>query len=118
MPRITTGAARRQSKKRVFKQAKGYRGPRSKNWRLVQETVARSTCMAMTGRKLKKRDFRSLWITRISAALRSRDLRYSQFVYGLKLAQVDINRKMLSELAINDPEAFDAVVETAKAKLN
>ncbi len=115
MPRVRKGAARRQSKKRIFKAVKGFRGPRSKNWRLAQEALVRAQVNATTDRRRKKRDFRSLWITRISAACRRREIRYGQFICGLKIAQVGINRKMLSEMAIHDPEGFDKVVEIAKA---
>ncbi|MBN1765834.1 MAG: 50S ribosomal protein L20 [Sedimentisphaerales bacterium] len=117
MPRVSKGAARRQSKKRIFKAVRGFRGPRSKNWRLAQESLVRAQATATKDRKRKKRDFRSLWIVRISAACRSRDIRYSQFINGLKLAQISINRKMLSEMAIHDPEGFDQVVETARKAL-
>ncbi len=114
MPRVRKGAARRQSKKRLFKQVKGYRGPRSKNLRLAKEAIVRSAVNATTDRRRKKRDFRRLWVTRISAACQSREIRYSQLIYGLKLAQVSINRKMLSEMAIHDSEGFDEVVEIAR----
>ena len=117
MPRVRKGAARHQAKKRLFKAAKGYRGPRSKNWRQAQEAVLRATVMATKDRRRKKRDFRGLWITRISAACKARNMRYSQFINGLKLAQVAINRKMLSEMAIHDATAFDAVIELAQSKL-
>ena len=114
MPRVRKGAARHQAKKRIFKAVKGYRGPRSKNLRLAKEAIVRATVGATRDRRRKKRDFRSLWITRISAACRSRKLRYSQFINGLKMAQVAINRKMLSEMAIHDPEGFDRIVELAQ----
>ncbi len=114
MPRVRKGAARRQAKKRIFKDVKGYRGPRSKNWRLAQEARVRAGWMALRDRRARKREFRALWITRISAACSQRGLRYSQLVYGLKMAQVGLNRKMLSEMAIHDPDSFDKVVEIAK----
>jgi large subunit ribosomal protein L20 len=114
MPRVKKGAARRQSKKRIFKDVKGFRGPRSKNWRLAQEARVRAGVYAFKDRRRKKRDFRSLWITRISAACAERGLRYSRFIYGLKMAQVALNRKILSEMAIHDPEGFDQVVEIAR----
>lgn len=117
MPRVAKGAARRQAKKRLFKRVKGFRGPRGKNLRLAKESYDRSLTQAFVGRRLKKRDFRRLWITRLSAACAQRGLRYSQFVHGLKIAQVDLNRKMLSEMAIHDPEGFDAVVALAKEGL-
>ena len=117
MPRVRKGAARHQAKKRLFKSVKGFRGPRSKNLRLAKEALVRSTVGATRDRKRKKRDFRALWITRLSAACRSRDIRYSQFICGLKLAQVALNRKMLSEMAINDPEGFDQIVALANQSL-
>ena len=117
MPRARKGAARRQSKVRWFKQARGYRGSRSKLWRRVKEAVTRSGVYAYRDRRARKREFRRLWITRITAACRTRDIRYSQLIHGLKQVDVRLNRKMLSELAIHDPAAFDAVVEQAKAGL-
>jgi large subunit ribosomal protein L20 len=117
MPRVKRGAARRQSKKRLFKDVKGYRGPRSKNLRLAKEARVRTLTNALAGRRQKKRLFRGLWITRLSAACTLRQIRYSQFINGLKLAQVTINRKMLSEMAIHDTEGFDKVVEMARQAL-
>ena len=114
MPRVRKGAARHKAKKRIFQAAKGYRGPRSKNLRLAKEAIVRAATNATRDRKRKKRDFRSLWIIRLSAACRSRNIRYSQFINGLKLAQIGLNRKMLSEMAIHDEEAFDKIVEIAK----
>ena len=90
MPRVRKGAARHQSKKRIFNQVKGYRGPRSKNLRLAKETLVQAQANAQTDRRRKKRDFRGLWIIRIAAACRSRGIRYSQFVHGLKMAQVAV----------------------------
>ena len=118
MPRVRKGAARHQAKKRLFKTVRGYRGPRSKNYRLAKETLVRAQAGAMEGRKRKKRDFRSLWIVRLSGACSSRDIQYSRFIYGLKLAQVSLNRKMLSEMAIHDPEGFDQVVALAKQAIS
>ena len=117
MPRVRKGPARHQAKKRLFKAVKGFRGPRSKNLRLAKESLVRSQANALTDRRRKKREFRGLWIIRLSAACSSRGLRYSQFIFGMKKAQVDINRKMLSEMAIHDPEAFDQVVELAKGAI-
>lgn len=114
MPRVRKGAARHRAKKRILKAAKGYRGPRSKNIRLAKEAVDRAQATATRDRRRKKRDFRGLWIIRLSAACRSRGIRYSQFIFGLKLAQISINRKMLSEMAIHDPEGFDKIVELAR----
>jgi len=117
MPRVRKGAARRQSKRRLFKAVKGFRGPRSKNLRLAKEAYVRSLSNAFRDRHRRKRDFRRLWITRLSAACQMRDIRYSEFIYGLKLAQISINRKMLSEMAIHDSQAFDEVVKTARKAL-
>ncbi len=113
MPRVRKGAARHQAKKRVFKAVKGFRGSR-KLYRLAKEAVVRQQTNALTDRRRKKRNFRQLWVTRLSAACTSRNIRYSQFVHGLKLAQVSINRKMLSEMAIHDSDGFDRIVEIAK----
>ena len=118
MPRVRKGAARNKAKKRLFKDVRGFRGPRSKNLRLAKEAWVRSQVGATCDRRRKKRDFRRLWITRISAACVARDIRYGQFIYGLKMAQVSINRKMLSEMAIHDPEGFDAVVEVARKAID
>ncbi len=117
MPRATKGAARRQSKARVFKAARGYRGSRSRQWRRVQEAVTRAGVFAYRDRRNRKRDFRRLWITRISAACSERNFRYSQLIAGLKAADIQLNRKMLSELAIHDPAVFDAVLEQAQSAL-
>lgn len=117
MPRVRCGAARRQSKKRIFKSVKGYRGSNSKLLRLAKEADVRAKVNARIGRKRKKRDFRKLWIIRLNAACRERGIRYSQFVNGCKKTSIGLNRKMLSELAIADPAAFDQIVEKAKAAL-
>lgn len=117
MPRVRKGAARHQSKKRLFKAVKGFRGPRGKNLRLAKEALVRSQVNATGDRRRKKRDFRRLWITRISAACASRDIRYGQFIFGLKLAQISINRKMLSEMAIHDAEGFDRIVGLARTAI-
>ena len=117
MPRAQKGAARRQSKVRWFKRAKGNRGARRTQWRKIKETVYRAGCYQYEHRRLIKRDYRRLWITRISAAVKMRDLNYSRFIAGLKAANIDLNRKMLSEIAIHDPETFDKLVEQAKAAL-
>ena len=115
MPRVRKGAARRQAKKRVLKAVKGHRGSAGRLYRLAKEATVRADVNARIGRKLKKRDFRGLWITRLSAACRQRGVRYSQFINGLKKANIALNRKMLSEIAIADPKGFDAIVEAAKA---
>ena len=117
MPRARKGAARRQAKVRWFKKAKGNRGARRTQWRRVKEAVVRAGVYAYKDRRLVKRDYRQLWITRISAAVKMRGLNYSRFVAGLKAANIDLNRKMLSEIAIADPDAFDKIVEQAKAGL-
>lgn len=115
MPRARKGAARRQSKVRWFRAARGNRGSRSRCWSKVQEAVIRGGVSATRDRRLRKRNYRRLWITRISAATRMRDMSYSRFVEALKTANVTLNRKMLSQLAIEDPQAFDQIVELAKA---
>ena len=115
MVRVTYGAPRRQKKVRWFKQAKGYRGGRSKLWRTVRESVVRAWAYSYRDRRQKKRQFRRLWIVRINAAARMRGMTYSQFIAGLKGAGIELNRKQLSELAIHDPAAFDTLVDEAKA---
>lgn len=118
MVRVTYGAPRAQKKTRYFKQAKGYRGGRSKLWRTVRETLLRSWAFSYRDRRQRKRQFRRLWVIRINAAARMRGITYSRFIDGLKKAQIDLNRKQLSELAIHDPKAFDALVEEAKAAIS
>jgi large subunit ribosomal protein L20 len=117
MPRARKGAATRQSKVRWFKAAKGYRGGRSKQWRRVKGAVIRAGAYATRDRHRVKREYRSLWVLRINAAARERGMSYSRLIAGLKAAAVGLNRKMLSEIAIADPKAFDAVLEKAKAAL-
>ncbi|MEM9347423.1 MAG: 50S ribosomal protein L20 [Planctomycetota bacterium] len=117
MPRATKGAARRQSKKRWFAKAKGNRGARRTQWRRVQEAVVKGGTYAYRDRRTVKRDYRALWITRISAAAQERGIQYSRLMNGLKLANIALNRKMLSEIAIHDPETFDKLVDQAKAAL-
>lgn len=114
MVRVTYGAPRAQKKTRYFKAARGYRGGRSKLWRTVRETLIRSWAFAYRDRRVKKRQFRRLWIIRINAAARMRGVTYSQFIDGLKKAEINLNRKQLSELAIHDPAAFDALVDEAR----
>lgn len=118
MPRAQKGAARRQAKKRWFAKAKGNRGARRTQWRRVQEAVIRAGVNQYKDRRLVKREYRSLWITRISAACKQRGLNYSRFIAGLKAANIDLNRKMLSEIAIHDPAAFDLLVEKAKGAVS
>ncbi len=115
--RTTKGAARTKAKKRLYRKAKGYRGGRGRLLRTVKETLIRAGQYAYRDRRVRKRDFRRLWIVRINAAARMHGLRYSQFIAGLKKAQIELNRKSLSEMAIHDPEAFEAVVEKVKAVL-
>jgi large subunit ribosomal protein L20 len=117
MPRVRKGAARNRSRKRVLKAVKGYRGATGRQLRLAKEATVRAAVNARVGRKLKKRDYRGLWIIRINAACKTREIRYSQFISGLKKASIELNRKMLSEIAIADPAAFDLIVEKAKAAL-
>jgi large subunit ribosomal protein L20 len=112
--RTTKGAARNQAKKRLFKRAKGFRGGRGKLLRTVKETLLRSGADAYRDRRVRKRDFRKLWITRINAAVRQRGLGYSEFICGLKKAGIELDRRTLSEMAIEDPTAFDAVVDQVK----
>ncbi len=115
MPRVRKGAARHQAKKRIFKAVKGHRGSAGRKFRLAKEAVVRAAVNAKTDRRRRKRDFRGLWIIRLSAACRQRGIRYSVFINSLKKANITINRKMLSEIAIADPAGFDEIVETAKA---
>lgn len=103
-----------KNRKKVLKLAKGYYGAKSKQFRVANEAVMKSQAYAFVGRKLKKRDFRSLWITRINAAARINGISYSKLIHGLKNAGVQVNRKMLSELAVYNAEAFTSLVETAK----
>ena len=117
MPRVRKGAARHRAKKRILKAVKGYRGSAGRLYRLAKETAVKAAVDARIDRKRKKRDFRGLWITRLSAACRQRGIRYSQFINGCKKANIQLNRKMLSEIAIADPDGFDAVVEAAKAAI-
>ena len=117
MARIKGGLNAKKKHNRVLKLAKGYRGARSKQYRVAKQSVMRALTESFAGRKQRKRQFRQLWIARINAAARMNGLSYSKFMYGLKLAEVQVNRKMLSEMAINDPEGFAALVEVAKGKL-
>ena len=114
MPRVRKGAARRQAKKRILKAVKGHRGSAGRLYRLAKEATVRAAVNARIDRKRKKRDFRGLWITRLSAACRQRGVRYSQFINGMKLAGISLNRKMLSEIAIHDPDTFDTIVDKVR----
>ena len=117
MARVKGALNTRKHHKKILKLAKGYRGSNSKLYRSANQAVMKALSYSYAGRKLKKRDFRRLWITRISAACKMNDINYSRFMNGLKKAQIDMNRKMLSEIAISDPAAFTKLVETAKANL-
>ena len=117
MARIKGGLNAKKRHNRVLKLAKGYYGARSKQYRIAMQSVMRALTSAYAGRKQRKRDFRKLWIARINAASRINGLSYSQFMHGLKLAGVDMNRKMLADLAVNDAEGFATLVELAKNKL-
>ena len=117
MPRVKKGAATRQARKRVMKAVSGHRGGPGRTYHLAKEALVRAQVNARIDRKRRKREFRGLWITRLSAALRAREVRYSEFINGCKKANIAINRKMLSEIAIADPTAFDKIIETAKAAL-
>ena len=115
MARIKGGLNARKKHNRVLKLAKGYRGARSKQYRIAKQSVMRAMASAFAGRKQRKRDMRRLWITRINAAARINGISYSQMMHGLKVAGVDINRKMLAELAVNDAAGFASLAEIAKA---
>lgn len=117
MPRARVGAARRQRHKRTLKAARGYRGQRSILFRVAKEAVRRAGVYAFRDRRRRKRDMRALWITRLTAACRQRDILYSQLMGGLKKAQVQVNRKMLAELAIHEPVAFDKLVALARQNI-
>lgn len=117
MARVKGAMATKKRRNRVLKLAKGYRGAKSKQFRTAKQAVMKSLSYAYVGRKLRKREFRKLWIARINAAARLNGLSYSRFMNGLKNANITINRKMLSELAISNPAAFAQLVETAKAHL-
>ena len=117
MARVKGGMSTKKRRNRVLKLAKGYRGAKSKQFRTAKQAVMKSLSYAYVGRKLRKREFRRLWIARINAAARLNGLSYSRFMNGLKNANVNIYRKMLSELAITNPAAFTQLVETAKANL-
>jgi large subunit ribosomal protein L20 len=117
MARIKGGLNAKKKHKRVLKLAKGYRGARSKQYRIAKQSVMRALANAYAGRKEKKRQFRQLWIARINAAARLNGLSYSKFMYGLKLAGVEINRKMLAEMAVNDADGFKTLAELAKSKV-
>lgn len=114
MPRVKRGNKRLYKRKKILKLAKGYYGTKSKLYRSAKESVEKALQYAYVGRKRKKRDFRRLWITRINAAARLHDMSYSQFMHGLKLAEIELDRKILADLAVKQPEAFEAFASKAK----
>ena len=117
MARIKGGLNAKKKHNRVLKLAKGYRGARSKQYRVAKQSVMRALTSSYAGRKERKRQFRQLWIARINAAARMNGLSYSKFMYGLKLAGVEMNRKILADMAINDAEGFKTLAELAKSKI-
>ena len=117
MARIKGGLNAKKKHNRVLKLAKGYRGARSKQYRVAKQSVMRALTSSYAGRKERKRQFRQLWIARINAAARLNGLSYSKLMHGLKLAEIDINRKMLAEMAVNDAEGFAKLAEIAKGKI-
>lgn len=116
MARVKGGLGAKKRHKRVLKLAKGYRGARSKQYRVAKQSVMRALASSYRGRKERKRQFRSLWIARINAAARMNGISYSKFMYGLKLANIDLNRKVLADMAVNDAEGFQKLAEIAKEK--
>ena len=114
MPRVRKGAARHQAKKRLLKAARGHRGAAGRQYRLAKEALVRAAVYARRDRKSRKRDFRGMWIIRLSAACKQRGIRYSQFIDYCKKANIALNRKMLSEIAIDDPAGFDSILDTAQ----
>ena len=118
MARVKGGLGAKKRHNRVLKLAKGYRGARSKQYRVAKQSVMRALTSSYAGRKERKRQFRRLWIARINAAARLNGLSYSQFMHGLKLANVDLNRKVLADMAVTDAAGFTKLVDVAKAKLN
>ena len=117
MARIKGGMNAKKKHNRVLKLANGYRGARSNQYRVAKQSVMRALASSYAGRKERKRQMRQLWIARINAAARMNGLSYSKFMYGLKLAEIDINRKMLAEMAVNDAEGFKSLAEIAKSKI-
>lgn len=117
MARVKRAKNAKKRHKKILKLAKGYRGAKSKQFKMAKQAVMKSLSYAYVGRKLKKRNYRRLWITRINAAARQHDLSYSRFMHGLKEAGITMNRKMLAEMAVNDSESFKQLVDTAKDNL-
>jgi large subunit ribosomal protein L20 len=118
MPRAKRGNKRTEKRRKILDLAKGYRGTKSKLYRSAKESVERGLNFAYTGRKLKKRDFRKLWIVRINAACRLNDMKYSQFIHGLSLAGIELDRKSLADLAVKQPETFATIAGQAKDALS
>lgn len=118
MPRVKRGNKRTEKRKKILALAKGYRGTKSKLYRSAKESVEKALKYAYTGRKLKKRDFRKLWIVRINAACRLNGMKYSQFIHGLKLAEIELDRKVLADLAVKQPESFAALAGQVKDAIN
>ena len=114
MARVKGGPAKHKRHKKLLKQAKGYYGAKSKTYKAAHQTVMRAMAFAYIGRKQKKREYRKLWIARINAATRMHGMSYSKFIHGLKVNNIDVNRKMLSEMAIHDPQGFEELVNIAK----
>ena len=112
--RVKGGSAQRRSKNRILKEARGFQGKRKNCWKTARQVVRRSKQQAYIGRKLRKRQNRALWITRLNAATRMRGLSYSRFIHGMGKANIELDRRVLSEVAIHDPQAFDAICETVK----
>ena len=117
MARVKRAMMTRKRRNRTLKLAKGYWGSKSKHFKMAKQALMKSGAYAYAGRRMKKRDFRQLWITRISAACKANGMNYSTFMHGLKLAEVQIDRKMLAEMAVNDKAAFTQLVELSKSKL-
>ncbi|MBN2021753.1 MAG: 50S ribosomal protein L20 [Pirellulales bacterium] len=115
--RTVKGAARNKAKNRLFRKTKGFHGGRGRLLRTAKETLVRAGAFAFRDRRARKRDFRKLWIIRINAAVRQRGLRYSEFIHGLAEANIELDRKILAELAVSDPAAFDQIVDAVKATL-
>jgi large subunit ribosomal protein L20 len=118
MPRAVNGTVARNRRKKILKLAKGYRSLRSKAFRKAKEAVEKGLCYAYRDRKVRKREFRRLWIARINAAARAEGLTYSKFMHGLKLANIELDRKILSDMAIQSPDSFKALTQTAQAQLS
>ena len=117
MPRAVNGSVARKRRKKILKMASGYRSVRSRAYRKARESVEKGLCYAYRDRKVRKREFRRLWIARINAAVRAQGLTYSKFMHGLKLAEIELDRKVLSDMAIHNADAFQALTKTAQAQL-